>query len=1397
MAAFQRRETDRVGALKRSYTSRALLPFEVEICETLGLTHEDYFYFCRLAEAKAAERSEEYDLVPDVRNEPTTIAIVQLVIGLALVAVSALIAPKPPTLDQDDPRQLKTADIKGQNRFAQYYSFDALQDLAELGTIIPLVFANRNDTLNIGGIRAKGLLLWSQMSSTATQQELKALFTLGLGIVGAPDLKGWALGDQLLSTYIQNRYSLYWRPNGGRIDETDNRYAGPTMGGQGYEDVFLAPDDQAVGGLSPMFCGTRTPNSQTVFGVSEPISNGVDVRLGYELVLVRTDDDDRKYDKINRSYPSYQGLVSVNNQLVAPGSYAVVEGDVMDYVIEAPSVNTDNYQPWGLDDVKNMTDDRKLLADDLLQVGESYLCGSAMVECIGASTQDPWIDGTNKSYQFRCVRPGTVAVVDPRADSEGGSPNLSYGPQLQRCTFGVVTNNRRCDQTEIGIKSTVWKRLNGWSNVNSEPEPEVVQEYEDSDSDTITLGRVNRYVTRWSFFRVEYSSFVNPNDMPWSELTNGTVFAVKNNSPTELYNFIRFSHPRGEYKFRFQPVCGAEAMSLLGNYVIVLDGVYRNMSPQPLRDGISMVYSGRGEILTENATSNKDFNKYGRNAKSGQVINITPTDIGNLPPNYGWKLVGNFIQFNAVTREFQYAVVEDGRNAAVVKAFFDGVEVELSGEYRKGDPYTRLEPTFTAADWVATSTPSLKTDSGGPNDYYYQVDVNGNFLNAIWAGNPVDAQTQQGNTVDPNAIYRRGTEYKTVPGYAYPVESEVLVYESPTGNYFGVWQVRGEPESTQRAFWDGVEVTEILGQDTLVAPGIWGQYRRGRFGIYLPSINCDVYYIERVTRQPNGFQYFYSIEQGSYQSDEPPLDVYYIDQYEFDEENTPFEVEPAIYPVEGGSGSGMTISASSFEPGQWQWVLVDGGSDYVQGEQVTAQLPNKDGSFTPIQITVTIDPTQPGEIPVEKMNPFDALADYRKYDEEETSHQSGPEHSITYVNEMIRQEAAPQYGDLALVGLRMRAGRDWTSLGQITGYCSTGIRIERLLDLNNQPYAGTDYIAPSNLLPEIAYNLLIDPRIGAGARVPRSSVDRTAMTVAAQFCLANGFYWDGVVGDRSNLRQWIFDNAGYCLLNFTIVGGRFALTPAVPFNQSTGVVDATVPVPISALLTDGNMRNMKVTWLAAAERQMFKGVATFREEVVNGFAINRSIRLRLGDSYGGSDADPEKAFDMTGFCTSRSHAETFLKYALQVQKEVDHSISFETTPGVAAGIAPGAYIKVASESTHTSRFNNGSIDSEGNVTGTSAPQDGTFTITYWSKGTTEVRTAEVTVVDGVVTDPAYHNIVYTVLVSGSEIRTYQVEAITINDDGFVEVTATHQPLNSSGGLKVIDFGGLDKFVSDT
>jgi len=48
-----------------------------------------------LREAWTPTRPAEYELVPDVRADPITMFVVNLVVGVALSAVSALLAPKP------------------------------------------------------------------------------------------------------------------------------------------------------------------------------------------------------------------------------------------------------------------------------------------------------------------------------------------------------------------------------------------------------------------------------------------------------------------------------------------------------------------------------------------------------------------------------------------------------------------------------------------------------------------------------------------------------------------------------------------------------------------------------------------------------------------------------------------------------------------------------------------------------------------------------------------------------------------------------------------------------------------------------------------------------------------------------------------------------------------------------------------------------------------------------------------------------------------------------------------------------------------------------------------------------------------------------------------------------
>jgi len=1392
MASVQRAQNDHLGAFDRAYTSRALLPAEVELCNTLGLTVEEYFYFCQLAEAHVKDRAPEYGLVPDINAGAETIAIISLVIGIASSAASLLLAPKPRAPEAQKERlQLRTADITGQNRFASLYGFDSLQDLASLGEVVPLVFANRDDATNIGGIRTKALLLWSQMLSRASQQEFKGAFALGLGPIStAPDIEGFALGDQLLKNYSRERFALYYRANGGRLNETTDRYATSLLAPQEFTDVLLARDELAANKYSALFSGARTPSAQTTFGCYSPISNGSQFWLNYELILVYNEVDFVKQQKVLRPWCIRQAMERINNIPQTAGTHQINVNDTVTFQISSAAEDENAYAPHGITDVNNSIADRHTFADDNINVGDIYIFGTAIIECIGTSTTKPWEVGDAKSYIFKCIEQGFGYFMP--ADSDPNTvANVPYGQHLQRIAIGAVTNNRKCHQTEIGIKSTVFKRLNGFPNVNSQPDPITLERYVE-DNTSFALGTINRYITRYSFFKIQARPVGSSITSDWLDISSDQVFAVKGNSPQAQYNVLRIVHPYGQYEYRLLPVPGSiVAGRYINNPIHLLDGTGFDIISA---GQYYIAYSGQKVILTQEMTSNPEFVIGGRKPAAGVVNKLSPLSVGEAPLLSGGTLAGTAANWDAIGRTITYGVWINQDNPGIVIAYWDGVDVtdqiNPQGEYRIGAPYgTDIAPK---RQWQVSNSERLNLTTGP--DYYIEVDSAGRFIGAVWNDINVSAQTQRTTVEDFTAAYRRGTQYTTAQGETslIPDPTTGPQYDPYTQNfYFGVWAVRGRPQSQWVVMWNGQQYP--LDQTVYVADGQLGQFKLGVKRDYFPSINADVYEVVRYIQvQGAATRYFYSIEQGSYQQIEPGWTTYYIEKYEFKPEDLPYAYPPAEYSTTGGTGVGLRVNASSFGDGQWQWLIVDGGVGYTQGDQITISFPD----FTEVVTTVTVASTvTEGEVTEAIIiNPVDAVADYWKYEAEQPSHADNPEHEIVYINEQVRQDTAPEYNDLSQVGLRLLAGREWTSLGQLTAYVQKGIDVERLITDAGAPTSSLT--GPTNNLPEIAYNLLVSPRLGAGQKVSASSVDREAMQNAARFCRANGFTWDGVLGERVNLRDWIFTNAAYCLLDFTIIGGRCALVPSIPYNADTFEIAASQAPVISALFTDGNIRNLQVNFLSSEERRLFQAVVSYREEVLNGFSSQQTIRVRLGDAYGGADTDPEEAFDLTDFCTNPAQALTFAKHALLLRKEIDHSITFETVPGAAASLTPGSYIKLISEATHTSRFNNGSIDGEGNITSTTDIGDGTHQILYWMPGETEVKESSLEVVGKKTGNPALFNVVFTVVTTSVEKRVYKTETITLTEEGFVQVTATHQPIADNGGLATIQFDPTHFVVED-
>jgi len=224
---------------------------------------------------------------------------------------------------------------------------------------------------------------------------------------------------------------------------------------------------------------------------------------------------------------------------------------------------------------------------------------------------------------------------------------------------------------------------------------------------------------------------------------------------------------------------------------------------------------------------------------------------------------------------------------------------------------------------------------------------------------------------------------------------------------------------------------------------------------------------------------------------------------------------------------------------------------------------------------------------------------------------------------------------------------------------------------------------------------------------------------------------------------------------------------------------------------------MTVSFLSPEERQPFIGVCLFRGEVKNGFPVTRTMTMRLRS---GTDSDPVEEFDCTAFMTSENHARQFLRMALKTRELIDHGIKFETTPQAAMHLEPGEYFRVASKSTHTDRFQSGSIDFEGNITSSqefSANMD--TTVVYWRPGEVGVSNpTSMSIRGGKVTNASLFGTLFCKTSSIQETRCYKCESLSYASDGLVEVAGSVAPLTNTGALQILDWTENDPdFVEET
>ena len=487
------------------------------------------------------------------------------------------------------------------------------------------------------------------------------------------------------------------------------------------------------------------------------------------------------------------------------------------------------------------------------------------------------------------------------------------------------------------------------------------------------------------------------------------------------------------------------------------------------------------------------------------------------------------------------------------------------------------------------------------------------------------------------------------------------------------------------------------------------------------------------------------------------------------------KVRLTIYSV--GSGSSLKYFA------QWYPVISNSVSGYENNQTVFI---HKNNSNLPEDIEFQVKVSVSGDVYsddiISELNQYDAAADFWQYEGDKSSHLDGPEHQITYCNEIVRTEndsttnIIPEgdpatYENLAYAGLRINSSKEWTNFSQFSAYFKKGVKVESLLGGGKRS---------TSLFPEIAYALLTDKTIGAGAVINPESVDKPNMTIAAKFCKANGFFWDGMISDRINLREFIYQQAMYCLLDFTIIGGKFSLYPAVPFKDDFKIDHDGKP-KIKAMFNDGNMSELNVSFLPPEDRKTHKANILYRLEQENGFPETKSILISLhGTEY---QEDQIETYDLSGHCCNLEAAKTFGCYILALRKHLDHTISFKTSPHYINGVRPGDYIRVFSTTHHVQRFNNGAILDDGSVVSKDSIS-GNKDFFWWNATQSEVQLA--TSVNFSNPLPAiYRGSLFTIKETSESDQCYKVESISFGDDGLVELTGSYSELTSDGKLVIL------------
>jgi hypothetical protein len=212
-------------------------------------------------------------------------------------------------------------------------------------------------------------------------------------------------------------------------------------------------------------------------------------------------------------------------------------------------------------------------------------------------------------------------------------------------------------------------------------------------------------------------------------------------------------------------------------------------------------------------------------------------------------------------------------------------------------------------------------------------------------------------------------------------------------------------------------------------------------------------------------------------------------------------------------------------------------------------------------------------------------------------------------------------------------------------------------------------LGPSDNFSDLARWMLLN-----SGRVPSALLDTTAFSSAAQFLEANQFRCNIWIQEAENFGDFIAKLSPYFLLGESNNGGKKGLRPLLPVNND-GTIN-TGPINWSYIFTENEILpgTLEIEYSNYADRQPFVAQMIWRQELEDDAAIIRTAEVRYINT---AEVGPYESHDLSGFCTTETHAVKVGAYILARRVFVSHTVRFAARPQAHNRLlSPGSIIRV-------------------------------------------------------------------------------------------------------------------------